>query len=185
VSAIKAFQKANGMGETGTFTDDLVKKVYEIAGEEEPPEGHLFVRQGFRPVFDVPIAFENPHRLLGTHVFTAMRFAPGDTKTHWMALSLEGDDATRVLDRIQIPNNVRQKISERLTAGSSLIIGDTSVNSAILPAGDDFVVWANDAPPVWEMDRDGRGYTVIRIYRGMNVEEIRVMRAPVAAGLIP
>jgi hypothetical protein len=102
-----------------------------------------------------------------------------------MALSLEGDDATRVLDRIQIPNNVRQKISERLTAGSSLIIGDTSVNSAILPAGDDFVVWANDTPPVWEMDRDRRGYTVIRIYRGMDVEEIRVMRAPVAAGLIP
>ena len=34
-SAIKAFQKANGMAETGTFNDELVKKVYEVAGEGE------------------------------------------------------------------------------------------------------------------------------------------------------
>ena len=46
VSAIKAFQKANGMPETGAFTPDLAKKVYEVAGREEPPVGH--VRQEFQ-----------------------------------------------------------------------------------------------------------------------------------------
>jgi peptidoglycan hydrolase-like protein with peptidoglycan-binding domain len=49
VSAIKAFQKANGMRETGTFTDDLVKKVYEVAGKEEPPEGLSSLGRDFAP----------------------------------------------------------------------------------------------------------------------------------------
>ena len=48
VRAIKAFQKANGMPETGTFNEELVKKVFEVAGKDEPPAGHLFVRQDVR-----------------------------------------------------------------------------------------------------------------------------------------
>jgi hypothetical protein len=144
VNAIKAFQKDQGLPETGAFTDDLVKRVYATAGKAEPPEGHLFVRQNFRSVFDVPIAFRNPEEPLGTHVFTAMTFASGETETEWMAISLEGDDAAKVLDRIRIPDGVRQKISERLTPGSSLIIGDRSINSAILPEGGDFLVLANE-----------------------------------------
>src|SRR5262249_37493399 len=32
VTAIKAFQKANGMQETGALSDELVKKLYEVAG---------------------------------------------------------------------------------------------------------------------------------------------------------
>jgi lipoprotein-anchoring transpeptidase ErfK/SrfK/peptidoglycan hydrolase-like protein with peptidoglycan-binding domain len=144
--AIKAFQKANSMPETGLLTDDLAKKVYAVAGKEEPPEGHLFVRQDFNRVFDAPVAFRNPKLSLGTHVFTAMEFAPGDTKIQWLALSLEGGDSASALDRIKIPDDIRQKISERLTPGSSLIVADTSVDSAILPEGDDFLVWAEDAP---------------------------------------
>ncbi len=35
--AIKAFQKANEMPETGAFTDDLAKKLYAVAGKDEPP----------------------------------------------------------------------------------------------------------------------------------------------------
>jgi len=33
VTAIKAFQKANGLTETGAFSDDLVKKGYKVGGE--------------------------------------------------------------------------------------------------------------------------------------------------------
>jgi peptidoglycan hydrolase-like protein with peptidoglycan-binding domain len=150
VNAIKAFQKANDLRETGAFTDTLVKKVYEVAGKNEPAEGHLFVRQEFRPVFNVPIAIRNPEQPLGTYVFTAMKFAPGDTKTQWMGLNLEGDNAAAVLDRIQIPGDARQKISERLTPGSSLIIADQSVDAAILPDGGDFLVSIKETPTVAE-----------------------------------
>ena len=62
-----------------------------------------------------------------------------------MAISLEGDNATSILDRIDIPGEIRQSISARLTPGSSLVIGDTSINAAILPEGDDFLVLAKDA----------------------------------------
>ena len=150
VSAIKAFQKQQGLPETGAFTDDLMRKVYRVAGKEEPPEGHLFVRQDFHAVFDLPIAFRNPEEPLGTHVFTAMTFDPGETRTEWMAISLEENDAAGALDRLIIPDGVRLKISERLTPGSSLIIGDRSINSAILPDGDDFLVLLKETPAVAE-----------------------------------
>jgi uncharacterized protein YjbI with pentapeptide repeats/lipoprotein-anchoring transpeptidase ErfK/SrfK len=144
VAAIVAFQKANGLTETGALNDDLVKKVYAAAGEPEPPGGHLFVRQGFNRVFDAPIALRQPSQALGTHLYTALNFASGDTKIRWIAFSLEGGDSAAVLDRLEIPDEVRQKISENLTPGSSLIVADTSVDSAVLPEGDDFLVWAKE-----------------------------------------
>ena len=145
--AIKAFQNANNMAPTGAFTDDVVKRVYDAAGKEEPPTGHLFVRQEFDAVFDTPVRFRNPDAKLGTHLFTVLNFEPDDTKAQWMAVSLKGDDnPSIVLDRIVIPDDVRQNISERLTPGSSLVIADTAINSATLPKGADFLVWDNSQP---------------------------------------
>jgi lipoprotein-anchoring transpeptidase ErfK/SrfK len=147
IHAIKAFQKANDLPESGAFTDELVKKVYAVAGKEEPPAGRLFVRQKFTSVFDTPVRFRNPDAPLGTHVFTVQHFAKGDTKAQWIAISLKPEaDPTIVLDRIEIPEDVRQNISERLTAGSSLIIADTAINSATLPKGADFLVWDTSKP---------------------------------------
>jgi len=145
-NAIKTFQRNNGMAETGTFNDELVRKVYAVAGKGEPPVGHLFVRQEFGRLFDGPVSFKDPETPLGTHIFTALNFAPGATKTQWMTISLQGDDSTAVLDRIEIPAELRQKIAERLTPGSSLIIGDTAINTATLTKGSDFLVWAKDTP---------------------------------------
>ena len=153
VAAIKTLQKANGLPTTGAFTDNLEKTIYQVAGKEEPPDGHLFVRQDFHHLFDAPIAFRNPHETLGTHVFVALRFAPGDAKTQWMAISLEGDNATSILDRIDIPDALRQKVSQRLTPGSSLIIADRSIDSAILPDGDDFLIWAKETPVMAEANQ--------------------------------
>ncbi|MFZ2018419.1 MAG: L,D-transpeptidase family protein [Methyloceanibacter sp.] len=145
--AIKAFQKANNMSESGAFTDDLVKKVYEVAGKGEPPVGHIFVRQEYGRIFDAPVGLTNPDEPLGTHVYTAMKFAPGDTKARWMAVTVQGGSPEAALDRIQIPDDIRQRISERLTPGSTLIIGDTSINAATLPKGGDFVVLAKYSSP--------------------------------------
>jgi peptidoglycan hydrolase-like protein with peptidoglycan-binding domain len=145
-NAIKAFQKANDMAPTGAFNDELVAKVYQVAGKGVPPEGHLFVRQEFGQVFDAPVSFKDPETPLGTHVFIAMKFNPGDTSTQWMTMSVQGDDAAAALDRLEIPNDLRRKISERLTPGSSLIIADLAINTAGLKKGNDFVVWAKDMP---------------------------------------
>ena len=144
VAAITAFQKANGMPETGAVTADLAKKVYEVAGKEEPPDGHLFVRQDFKAVFDTPVAIRDPERMLGMHVFTAI-FAPSERNPRWMAISLEGD-AMAALDRIEIPQDLHMSIADKLTPGSSLIISDESKDSAILPHGGDFIVLAKSTP---------------------------------------
>jgi peptidoglycan hydrolase-like protein with peptidoglycan-binding domain len=145
ITAIKAFQKANFMPETGSFNDELVKKVYEVAGKGEPPAGHLWVRQEFGRVFDAPVFFKNPDEPLGTYVYTALKFAPGETSTKWMAIAVQ-EAPTNPLDRIEISDDLRQKISERLTPGSSLIIADTAINTAGLTKGADFLVWAKDLP---------------------------------------
>ena len=143
ITAIKAFQKANGMPETGVFNDQLVKKVYEVAGKGEPPAGHIYVRQNLDDVFDAPVSFRDPDQPLGTHVYTALKFAPGDTKVRWVTLDVQdGQGAQSPLDRLEIPADIRQKISERLTPGSTFIVADTSINSAHLPRGGDFVVLA-------------------------------------------
>ena len=143
ITAIKEFQKANGMRETGAINDELVKKVYEVAGKGEPPAGHLYVRQNFDDVFDTAVSFCNAEEPLGTHVYVALNFAPGDTRTNWVTLDVQdGAGAAAPLDRLDIPEDVRQKISERLTPGSTFIVADTSINSAHLPRGGDFVVLA-------------------------------------------
>jgi uncharacterized protein YjbI with pentapeptide repeats/lipoprotein-anchoring transpeptidase ErfK/SrfK/peptidoglycan hydrolase-like protein with peptidoglycan-binding domain len=139
-SAIRAFQKANGLPVTGAFTDGLVSEVYRAAGKIEPPEGHLFVRQGFKRVFDLPISFRDPGVSLGTHVFTVVKREGEEAKPEWMAVSLEGGEAAAALDRIDIPDDVRRAIAPRLTPGSTLIVADRSEYSAILPEGDDFLV---------------------------------------------
>jgi len=147
IDAIKAFQKANDMPASGAFTDEVAKKIYEVAGKTEPPDAHLFVRQKFASVFDAPVNIRNPDEPLGTQVFTVMNFKPGDTKAQWMAIGMrDGQDTTAVLDRLEIPDDVRQKISERLTPGSSLIVADTAINSATLPRGADFLVWDTSKP---------------------------------------
>jgi len=145
ITAIKAFQKANGMPETGSFNDALVKKVYEVAGKGEPPAGHLWVRQEFGRVFDAPVSFKNPDEPLGTYVYTTLKFAPGETSTKWMGIAVQ-EAPTNPLDRIEISDDIRQQISERLTPGSSLIIADTAINTAGLTKGADFLVWAKDLP---------------------------------------
>lgn len=142
ITAIKVFQKANGMRETGAFNDELVKKVYEAAGKGEPPAGHIFVRQDLDDVFDAPVSFRDPDQPLGTHVYTALKFAPGDPKVKWVTLDVQDGETASPLDRLEVPDTIREKISERLTPGSTFIVADTSINSANLPRGGDFVVLA-------------------------------------------
>src|ERR1700682_1435781 len=111
----------------------------------------LFVRQGFTPLFDVPVTIENPGEPLGTHGFTAMEFQNEGAAIRWTVVSIpeefprisEGatkereapakqtalsvplpDKANAALDRIEIPRDTVERISELLTPASSLIISD-------------------------------------------------------------
>jgi hypothetical protein len=114
----------------------------------------LFVRQGFSPLFDAAVKIENPEEPLGTHVYTAMEFQSEGAVIRWTVVSIpdefpriEGakkereapvkqtalsvpspDKANAVLNRIEIPQDTVERISELLTPASSLIISDNGLS---------------------------------------------------------
>ena len=118
----------------------------------------LFVRKGFTPLFDVPIKIRNPAEPMGTFVFSAMEFQNEGTAIRWTVVSIPEksslnrgnpprlrklpavpDKANAVLERIEIPQDAVDRISELLTPGSSLIISDHGISHET--GGDtDFIV---------------------------------------------
>ena len=113
----------------------------------------LLVRQGFTPLFDVPVKIQNPEQPLGTHVFTAMDYQNAGASLRWTVVSLSEefsppkereagmeqivatppsvmlpDKANNALDRIEIPQEAIEQISQLLTPGASLIISDYGIS---------------------------------------------------------
>ena len=106
----------------------------------------LFVRQGFTPLFDVPVKIQNPEQPLGTHVFTVMDFQNDGASLRWTVVSLPekfkkreavmeqivatplADKGNEALDRIDIPQEAIEQISQLMTPGSSLIISDYGIS---------------------------------------------------------
>jgi hypothetical protein len=117
----------------------------------------LFVRQGFTPLFDVPVEIQNPEEPLGTHVFTVMESENEGSAVRWSVVSIPeqstsaksakerkppkqqivetvpsvalSHDANVALDRLAVPPDAVKQISELLTPGSSLIISDYGISS--------------------------------------------------------
>jgi len=116
----------------------------------------LFVRQGFNPVFDVPVEIQNQTEPTGTHVFTAMSLQNDGAVMRWTVVSVPEksspgqrsppksqkghskqtiktdlptpDKANAALNRIEIPKDAAERIAELLTPGSSLIISDYGIS---------------------------------------------------------
>ncbi|SHH06848.1 L,D-transpeptidase [Bradyrhizobium erythrophlei] len=127
------------------------KKIVPISVFVSRKLGKLFVRRGFSPLFDVAVKIENPEEPLGTHVFTAMEFQNEGAAVRWTVVSIPEefprvskggpkerevparqtalpvplpDEANAALDRIEIPRDTVERISELLTPTSSLIVSD-------------------------------------------------------------
>jgi hypothetical protein len=130
-----------------------VKTSGQVAVFVSKREKKIFVRQGFVPVFDMPIEIANPEQPLGTHVFTAMEIQDGGGRMRWNAISMPAEHLARpvdvrggkksrkaepavardgkapstaaeALDRINLPPEAVERISELLTPGSSLVVSD-------------------------------------------------------------
>jgi len=119
------------------------------------------VRQGFTPLFDVPVEIHNLEEPLGTHVFTVMESENEGSAVRWSVVSIPeqstsadsakerkspkqqiietvpsvslSHDANAALDRVAVPPDAVEQISELLTPGSSLIISDYGVSSETGP----------------------------------------------------
>jgi lipoprotein-anchoring transpeptidase ErfK/SrfK len=152
----------------------------------------LYVRRGFEPILESPVTILDADRPIGTHVFTAV--ARTDTGLRWSVVDLgEGDrhavleararpqavgardlepvpayaSASRsALDRIVIPQEVRDRIASAASPRSSLIISDEAL-SAETGKGTEFVaVLGNEPQGGLAMRRHGPGpelhYTRLR-----------------------
>jgi len=132
--------------------DQPTKRSGQVAVFVSRKEQKIFVRQGFVPLFDMPIVIEQPDQPLGTHVFTAMEVTDNGGGMRWNLISVPTDpaasteqrdtrkkskqapapavrvkppaSAAQALDRIQMPTEAVDRISEILIPGSSLVVSD-------------------------------------------------------------
>jgi hypothetical protein len=126
----------------------------------------IYVRQGFEPLLEAPIAVAPLEHKIGTHVFTAMRYGADPNSFDWRLVSAQTpspgqpfDDgkknrrtasaqgraldvqmATEALDAFTIPDDILQTISELARPGSSLIVSDRELPLNENGSGTEFVV---------------------------------------------
>jgi hypothetical protein len=106
-------------------------------------EGRLFVRKGFAPVFDVPVTLERREQPIGTHVFSALAVPADKNAVRWTVVSIPSANSTTsaadALDRISIPRDAVERISDLMSPGASLIISDQALGPET-GVGTDFIV---------------------------------------------
>ncbi len=121
-------------------------------------ERKLYVRQGWKPLFEAPISFEQPEQPIGTHVYTAMGVKPDGKGLRWTVVSIPSStrrvaelkvqdgrkrhheparavdvavpmpSPAAALDRIVMPPELVERISDLITPGSSLIVSDNRLS---------------------------------------------------------
>jgi len=129
----------------------------------------LYVRQNREPLFDTAVIIADPDTQLGTYVFTAVGYAKGDTELRWNVVSMyrsakgpedDGKGARVVrnaevftadlagaklaLERVTIPKEALERISELVAPGSSLIVSDEPVSRETAKGTDFIVVMSNE-----------------------------------------
>ena len=135
---------------------------------------HLYVRQAFQPILDIPVTIQDVDRPIGTHIFTALARTDASRELRWSVVSLldRHTDSSRdkphatarerqgreieaipvdpvsakgALDRIAIPQDTIDRIVEMVGPRSSLIISDEAL-SPETGYGTEFVVLMSGEP---------------------------------------
>jgi hypothetical protein len=136
--------------------DQPVKRSGQVAVFVSRKEMKIFVRQGMVPLFDMPIVIDAPDQPIGTHVFTALALTDNGAGMRWNLMTVPNDlslpatdakearrkfreplkptahlkapsSAAEALNRIQMPKEAAERISELLIPGSSLVVSDEGV----------------------------------------------------------
>ncbi|MGV2065021.1 L,D-transpeptidase family protein [Agrobacterium sp. 22-226-1] len=148
ISAINGFKRWKGLKTTGPLlTDAFVTALYASAGEDHPPTGQIMVRQDFKPLFEAAIDIKDPEVALGTHFFEAVSVDRAAGTAEWNGVTLGNhlpaaarkrlgisvteapggfDQLSAVLGRLEIPTEIRSRIEQELSSGSSITVSDIS-----------------------------------------------------------
>jgi L,D-transpeptidase-like protein len=129
----------------------------------------LYLRQSREQIFETPVVIADADKPLGTYVFTALAYTSGEKDLRWSVVSMYGSadelrpasgkrgeprqagaapadlaGAKVALDRITIPKDAVDHISELVGPGSSLIVSDEPVSRETGPATDFIVVMSSE-----------------------------------------
>jgi lipoprotein-anchoring transpeptidase ErfK/SrfK len=131
-------------------------------------DGRLYVRQALRPVFDTPVTFRDPEQPVGTHVYIASAPVDGSAALRWTAVSMpvekppairagrikvhapqlepgsigvaiQAETAATALDRVQLPGEVLDYLSELVWSGATIIVSDHGITHET-GVGTDFII---------------------------------------------
>jgi hypothetical protein len=146
------------------------RRAGQIAVFVSRKDSKLYVRENFKPQFEVPVTIAPSDRPLGTHVFTAEADKTDPNLLRWSVVSLPvtARNAARVeedgraagrkkaaeakpspvpnspaeaLDRISVAPEAMARIAEVLSTGGSIIVSDLGVNQGgETGEGTDFIV---------------------------------------------
>lgn len=167
ISAINGFKRWKGLKTTGPLlTDAFVTALYASAGEDHPPTGQIMVRQDFKPLFEAAIDIKDPEVALGTHFFEAVSVDRAAGTAEWNGVTLENhlpaaarkrlgisvteapggfDQLSAVLGRLEIPTEIRSRIEQELSSGSSITVSDIS-HQLETGTGTDFITVTREGP---------------------------------------
>ena len=117
--------------------------------------GRVYIRQGWEPIHEAPAIFKEPGVALGTHLYVAMEPLENGKSMRWLSVSLaplaqrhedrrarrgetppaehtparSPETAASVLERIEMPEETRKFIADRLWIGASLIVSDQGISN--------------------------------------------------------
>ncbi len=125
----------------------------------------IYVRQGLAPVFDAPVSVRDPETPLGSHLYIATAANDDGATLKWSVVSMpeQGERAknkawvdeqaampptprrststpAEALERVEVAQDVRDRIAERLWTGGSLIITDQPLSGETSNDGTDLTV---------------------------------------------
>ena len=156
VAAINAFKLTKDLPTRGNLIDDtIVEAMFKAANKQLPPQGQVYVRQDFKPLFDGSFTLTEPEAALGTHFLQLRAMDPQLGMADWygftvpdgmsratakrLGITREASLISEVMDRIVLPPELRQKIEASLTPGSVITITDGGIGKETTPEGTDFI----------------------------------------------
>ena len=126
--------------------------------------GMMYVRRAFAPIFEVPVAIDQPAQPIGAHVYVARK--ADATNIAWSTVTVSGavrealnastaprasksdepsasiampSSADEALKRVHLAPGVEQRLSQLLSQGATLIISDDTARLRESQAGTNFI----------------------------------------------
>jgi hypothetical protein len=147
---------------------EAVRRLSPVSVLVSRKDKRVYIRQALSPVLDSPVTIRDPEIPIGTHVYIAVSPRDEGSSFAWSVVSIPSSSssgharnarrdtahaqntkpeqvllpstAAEALERVELPKDVSERISELLWTGGSLIISDQPVSDETSDIGTDLVV---------------------------------------------